>query len=74
MSIEKIHLRKLLQIFYAPNALRIKLLRNDIRGVIKKDTRGKRESFERYGKLCRRSRLNGCVGSDAATLLPLFPV
>ncbi|MBC7101608.1 MAG: hypothetical protein H5U13_00045 [Parvibaculum sp.] len=37
MSLEKIHLRKLLQIFYAPNNKRISLLRADIRQEIAKN-------------------------------------
>ncbi|MBO6678899.1 hypothetical protein [Parvibaculum sp.] len=38
MSLEKIHLRKLLQIFYAPNNKRISILRADIRQEISKGT------------------------------------
>jgi hypothetical protein len=37
MSIEKIHLRKLLRIFYAKPNLRIRLLREDIRNGLKKE-------------------------------------
>jgi hypothetical protein len=36
MSLQKIHLRKLLQIFYASNAKRTSLLRDDIRSEIRK--------------------------------------
>lgn len=36
MSLEKIHLRKLLQIFYAPNNKRVDILRRDIRSEIGK--------------------------------------
>jgi hypothetical protein len=39
MSLEKIHLRKLLQIFYAPNNKRVDILRRDIRSEIKKKGR-----------------------------------
>lgn len=37
MSLEKVHLRKLLQLFDAPNAKRVSLLRADIRAEISKE-------------------------------------
>lgn len=36
MSLQSIHLRKLLRLFYAPSNLRVRILRNDIRSELRK--------------------------------------
>lgn len=64
MSLEKIHLRKLLQIFYAPDNKRISLLRADIRNEISKENDASDEGGDFHSPFWSDAKLHAAGKSN----------
>lgn len=68
MSLERVHLRKLLTLFYLPKAQRITALRSDIRESIKKDNGIKSSGGDFHVPFWTDAKLHAAGSGDLASL------